>query len=86
VEKQLVKFLPEEKIHIAHHWLILHGRYICLARSPKCSICPISHFCKYYEQHNTSSALKKAEEALIKLKKQKAQKLKKGGEILCYVG
>lgn len=77
VEKQLVKFLPEEKIHIAHHWLILHGRYICLARSPKCSICPISHFCKYYEQHNTSSALKKAEEALIKLKKQKAQKLKK---------
>jgi endonuclease-3 len=77
VEKQLVKYLPEEKIHIAHHWLILHGRYICLARSPKCSICPISHFCKYYEQHNTPTALKKAEEVQIKLKKQKSQKLKK---------
>lgn len=50
VEKDLVKHLPKEKIHIAHHWLILHGRYTCLARSPKCSICPISFFCKYYER------------------------------------
>ena len=77
VEKQLVKYLPQEKIHIAHHWLILHGRYICLARSPKCEICPISHFCKYYEAQNTPAALKRAEEAQIKLKKQKDKKLKK---------
>lgn len=51
VEKDLVKHLPEYTISIAHHWLILHGRYVCVARSPKCSICEITHFCKYYEQH-----------------------------------
>jgi endonuclease-3 len=50
VEKELVKFLPEETIHIAHHWLILHGRYVCVARSPKCSICEITSFCKYYQK------------------------------------
>lgn len=78
VEKQLVKYLPEEKIYIAHHWLILHGRYICLARTPKCEICPISYFCKYYEQQNTPSALKKKEEAAIKKKlKQKELGTKK---------
>lgn len=77
VEKQLVKYLPQDKIHIAHHWLILHGRYICLARSPKCEICPISHFCKYYEKQNTPSALKKREEVELKKQQQKAQKLKK---------
>lgn len=49
VEKQLVKNLPSEKVYIAHHWLILHGRYICIARNPKCSICPLKSFCKYYE-------------------------------------
>ena len=48
-EKQLVKYIPKDKIAIAHHWLILHGRYICLARSPKCDICPLQKFCKYYE-------------------------------------
>ena len=49
VEKQLIKNLPSEKVYIAHHWLILHGRYICIARNPKCSICPLTSFCKYYE-------------------------------------
>jgi endonuclease-3 len=77
VEKQLVKYLPQDKIHIAHHWLILHGRYICLARSPKCAICPISHFCKYDEQQHTPAALKRKEEAVAKLKMQKSKKLKK---------
>nr|WP_294898340.1 endonuclease III [uncultured Pedobacter sp.] len=77
VEKQLVKYLPQDKIHIAHHWLILHGRYICVARSPKCDICPISYFCKYFEQHNTATALKKKEEAELKKTKQKSLKLKK---------
>lgn len=48
VEKQLVKNLPEETLAIAHHWLILHGRYTCVARKPKCEICPISSFCKYF--------------------------------------
>ncbi len=50
VEKQLVKFLPKDTIAIAHHWLILHGRYICLARKPKCEACPITYFCKYFEK------------------------------------
>lgn len=49
-EKQLVKHLPKETIAVAHHWLILHGRYICVARSPKCDICPISYFCRYFEK------------------------------------
>lgn len=47
-EKQLVKFFPEELIPVAHHWIILHGRYTCLARKPKCEICPITDICKYY--------------------------------------
>jgi len=52
VEKDLVKYLPQETIHVAHHWLILHGRYVCVARSPKCSICEITAICKYYEKLN----------------------------------
>jgi len=47
-EKQLVKFIPEEKIHVAHHWLILHGRYICQARKPKCEECGLKGLCKFY--------------------------------------
>lgn len=50
VEKELVKFLPKDTLAIAHHWLILHGRYICIARKPKCEICPITYICKYYEK------------------------------------
>lgn len=47
-EKELIKYLPEEVIPVAHHWLILHGRYICVARKPKCSECDITHFCKSF--------------------------------------
>lgn len=49
-EMQLVKYIPEEKIPLAHHWLILHGRYVCLARRPKCDICEIKKWCAYYEK------------------------------------
>lgn len=49
-ERQLVKCIPEELIAKAHHWLILHGRYVCKARSPQCEICEITAFCKYYSQ------------------------------------
>ena len=49
-EKQLVKHLPKETIARAHHWLILHGRYVCLARKPKCESCPITYFCRYFEK------------------------------------
>jgi endonuclease III len=50
VEKALVKNIPVELIHKAHHWLILHGRYICVARNPKCKECGIKIACKYYQQ------------------------------------
>ena len=46
VEKDLNKLIPEHERAIAHHWLILHGRYICTARTPKCGACPIREFCK----------------------------------------
>lgn len=48
-EKQLIKYLPSEQVHIAHHWLILHGRYTCLARNPKCETCGLQHVCRYFE-------------------------------------
>lgn len=47
-EKQLMRYLPRDKVAIAHHWLILHGRYICVARKPKCAECGLTDFCKYY--------------------------------------
>lgn len=47
-EKQLIANIPEELIHKAHHWLILHGRYICVARRPKCESCGLTNVCKYY--------------------------------------
>src|SRR5690606_24731291 len=50
VERQLVKYLPKDTLAIAHHWLILHGRYICVARRPKCEECPITWMCRYYEK------------------------------------
>ncbi|PTN04489.1 endonuclease III [Mangrovibacterium marinum] len=50
-EKQLMKYFPEEIVPLAHHWLILHGRYTCLARSPRCSKCGLTDCCKYYDQN-----------------------------------
>jgi endonuclease-3 len=47
-ELQLIKHIPPEKIPLAHHWLILHGRYVCLARKPLCDKCGITQWCKYY--------------------------------------
>ena len=52
VEKDLIKNIPSELVHKAHHWLILHGRYTCLARSPKCANCGMTEFCKYFEKEN----------------------------------
>ena len=48
-EQQLIKHIPKDLVHIAHHWLILHGRYTCLARKPKCAECGITQWCKYYD-------------------------------------
>jgi len=49
-EKQLVQFIPTALIHKTHHWLILHGRYICIARNPKCGICGLRPVCQYYQK------------------------------------
>jgi endonuclease III len=49
-EEQLVKYIPQKYLSVAHHWLILHGRYICVARNPKCLECPINDFCKSFKK------------------------------------
>ena len=49
VEKELIKNIPEALIHKAHHWLILHGRYVCVARNPKCSECGLKEGCRYFQ-------------------------------------
>ncbi|MBN8704092.1 MAG: endonuclease III [Bacteroidetes bacterium] len=51
-EKQLVKYIPEHLIATAHHWLILHGRYVCIARSPKCNECELKPYCKYFAKNS----------------------------------
>jgi len=51
VEVQLTGHIPTDLIHEAHHWLILHGRYVCRARNPLCSKCGLSDFCKYYSKN-----------------------------------
>ena len=56
VEKRLTKFTPEEFRHDAHHWLILHGRYICVARKPKCSECVIVDLCEFRDKTFSTSA------------------------------
>ncbi len=53
-EMQLVKYIPENLIAKAHHWLILHGRYVCIARNPKCRQCGLTTVCKYYKKEKTS--------------------------------
>lgn len=57
-EKQLVKYLPEHLISRAHHWLILHGRYVCIARKPKCEACGLQEVCAYYEKQKRREARK----------------------------
>ncbi len=47
-EQQLVKHIPKDLLGVAHHWLILHGRYVCVARAPKCENCGIRQFCQFY--------------------------------------
>ena len=55
-EKQLLQYIPRDMVHIAHHWLILHGRYVCVARNPKCPECPLKPACKYYKAHYGDAA------------------------------
>ncbi|WP_345953661.1 endonuclease III [Mucilaginibacter sp. PAMB04168] len=73
VEKQLVEYLPKQTLGFAHHWLILHGRYICVARKPKCEICPLTHFCKYYQSGKAALVFSKTAK-VAKVKTVKAAK------------
>ncbi|HEY7642124.1 MAG TPA: endonuclease III [Steroidobacteraceae bacterium] len=59
VEEHLLKVVPAEYAHDAHHWLILHGRYICIARKPKCPECPILELCEFREKTRSAPAAKK---------------------------
>jgi len=49
-EKELIKYIPQKLLNMAHHWLILHGRYVCLARKPKCNECGLIKWCKYFSE------------------------------------
>ncbi len=57
-EEQLMKRIPTEMVARAHHWLILHGRYVCIARKPKCEVCDLKEWCKFYESNNRKLQLK----------------------------
>jgi len=54
-EMQLIRHIPEELLFKAHHWLILHGRYVCTARNPGCNRCEISHLCSYFAKKKKPS-------------------------------
>ena len=54
VEKNLLTAIPKKYLKDAHHWLVLHGRYICTARNPKCVTCPIRRWCDYYHEKKTN--------------------------------
>lgn len=58
-EQELTHQIPQDLIPVAHHWLILHGRYVCIARSPRCQECGIAQFCRYNESKMKTSAVKK---------------------------
>jgi len=53
-ERQLMRYIPKELVHKAHHWLILHGRYTCLARNPKCDACGLKEVCRYFRRKGKS--------------------------------
>jgi endonuclease-3 len=55
-EKQLMKYVPTEKVAIFHHWLILHGRYVCTARNPKCMDCGLRTCCSYFQNLTKKSS------------------------------
>src|SRR5258708_5186875 len=55
-EKQLLELIPREMVHVEHHWLILHGRYVCIARTPKCPECGLQQACKYFAKHYGAAA------------------------------
>jgi endonuclease-3 len=75
-EKQLVKRLPADIIPVAHHWLILHGRYVCMARKPLCEKCGITHLCAYFEKNQKSATLQTKQRSSSAVKKTNNKKIK----------
>jgi len=75
-EKQLVKRLPADIIPVAHHWLILHGRYVCMARKPLCEKCGITHLCAYFEKNQKSAILQTKQRSASAVKKTNNKKIK----------
>jgi len=67
-ERQLLEFIPREMVHVAHHWLILHGRYVCVARTPKCAECGLQQACKWFAKNYGSAAANSVEEKLPVMK------------------
>ncbi|MDO4707229.1 MAG: endonuclease III [Porphyromonadaceae bacterium] len=65
-EEILVKYIPQGLIPKAHHWLILHGRYVCLARKPKCAACGLTPWCRYYER-KSKEVSKAGQEGKLKI-------------------
>lgn len=57
VERELIKNLPKKHVGKVNHWLVLHGRYICKARKPLCTKCPLTHFCTYFADHPSQKSL-----------------------------
>lgn len=68
-ERELVKHIPEEKIPIAHHWLILHGRYVCQARKPHCKECGIADLCDFFKSQTRAQAKETTSKTTKKTKK-----------------
>jgi endonuclease-3 len=75
-EQQLVKRLPADIIPVAHHWLILHGRYVCMARKPLCEKCGITHLCAYFEKNQKSATLQTKQRSSSAVKKTNNKKIK----------
>lgn len=61
VEKELTRLFPSDIIPLAHHWLLLHGRYVCKSIKPQCGLCGIRLYCKYDEEHNRDTKTTKME-------------------------
>ena len=70
-EEQLMQAIPRENWTAAHHWLIYHGRQVCIARKPKCELCPLSHICEYRQAAARALANAAAPKAAAKTAKQK---------------
>jgi endonuclease III len=75
-EKQLIKYIPENLVHVAHHWLILHGRYTCLSRQPKCQTCGITEYCYFFNLKSKKLKSEKLESSKVGGKSSRSKKMK----------